>query len=321
MTTSLSRQLLQRIAPVNESPEADYTARPPAPRSAFENYIRGILSSDVQKRSELLQTATRLYPQYGPALLQLGRTFHLEKDFKSSNQWLQKVGENSPYRQQALSMTGLNYFYLADYVRAIDVFQQLPPAYDVLLNLGAALLQRGDAAGAIAAWNRAIEIDDLSSEAFFNIGYVSFIKGDLQNAARNLVDSLRLRGRDSEALFLLGRSYEKLGRLDESQKLIAQAARLSQRVERWSTQPIPKLERLALGTVFRNRDEVWTDRRIARLVQAEGVGTFLERVQNQIDLHFYGEAIRELQYLLRVSPDSVDAQSLLEEVGQRQILP
>ena len=160
-------------------------------------------------------------------------------------------------------------------------------------------------------------MDPLSSEAFFNIGYVSFLKSDWENAARNLTDSLALRGRDSEALFLLGRTYEKQGR-PESQRLIARAGRLSQRVERWSTQPIPKLERLAQTTTFRSRDEVWTDSRIARRIKAQDLTSSFDLIQNQIDSNFYGEAIRELQYLIRVRPDSPEARSLLDEVNQRR---
>src|SRR5215469_2089865 len=44
LTMSLSLQLLKKIVPGTASPEADYTAHPPTPRSAFENYVRGILN-------------------------------------------------------------------------------------------------------------------------------------------------------------------------------------------------------------------------------------------------------------------------------------
>src|SRR4029079_17633090 len=93
LTMTMSWQLLRKIIPGTASPESDYTARPPTPRSAFENYIRGILNQDLQKRIDLLQTAVRLYPQYGPALFQLGRAFHLQREFRTSNQWLQKLAE------------------------------------------------------------------------------------------------------------------------------------------------------------------------------------------------------------------------------------
>src|SRR3989442_4971343 len=202
LSMSAAWRILKKAVPDTVSPEADYTARPPVPRSAFENYIRGILTQDFQKRSELLQTAVRLHPQYGPALFELGRISHLQRDFKDSNQWLQKIPETSYLRRQASFLMGLNYFYLADYAPATTVFQTLPAVYDVLLNLGAAFSQNGDRDSAADAWRRAIDTDSLASDAFFNLGYLSLIKDDLESAARNLTESLNLRGCASADLFL-----------------------------------------------------------------------------------------------------------------------
>ena len=320
LSMSVAWQLLKNVVPGTESPEFDYIGRPPTPRSAFENYIRGILNQDLMKRIELLQTAIRLHPQYGPALFQLGRAYHLERDFKNSNQWLQKIPETSFLRRQSQFLIGLNNFYLGDYPAAITTFQALPPTYDVLLNLGAAFSEKGDPAAAMAAWKRAAEIDPLASDAFFNMGYASFLKGDFDIAAKNLTDSLKLRGRDSEALFLLGRTYEKLGRMDESQKAIAQATRLSQRVERWLNQPLPKLDRLATSTVFRSHNEIWTNQRLARRSRGQDLAASLELIQTDIDSYLFGDALRELQDVLRVFPQSAEARSLLEEVHRQQNL-
>ena len=320
LSMSAAWRILKKAVPDTVSPEADYTARPPVPRSAFENYIRGILTQDFQKRSELLQTAVRLHPPYGPALFELGRISHLQRDFKDSNQWLQKIPETSYPRRQASFLMGLNYFYLADYARATTVFQTLPAVYDVLLNLGAAFSQNGDRDSAADSWRRAIDTDSLASDAFFNLGYLSLIKDDLESAARNLTESLKLRGRDSEALFLLGRTYEKLGRLEESGKAIAQASRLSQRVDRWLTQPLPKLERLATSTLFRSRDEIWTEQRLIRRARSQDLPAWLELIQTDIDLYLLGDALRELHGLLRVYPESSEALSLLDEVRRQQNL-
>jgi tetratricopeptide (TPR) repeat protein len=317
---NLSWQLLKTIVPGTASPESDFTARPPTPKSAFENFIRGILNPDLQKRIDLLQTAIRLYPQYGPALFQLGRAYHLQREFRMSNQTLQKLSESSPDRLQVQFMTGLNYFYLGDYARAIPAFQQLPPAYDVLLSLGAAFSQKGDAVSAMAAWKRAAGMDPLMSDAFFNMGYASFLKGDLDIAAKNLSDSLKLRGRDSEALFLLGRTYEKQGRTEDSLKLIAQASRLSSRVERWVTQPLPRLERFATTTTFRSHDEIWNDQRLACRVRAQDLATWLDMIQTDIDSYLFGDALRDLHDVLRVFPDSAEARALLNEIQRQQNL-
>jgi tetratricopeptide (TPR) repeat protein len=319
LSMSVAWQVLKKVVPGTESPEFDYIGRAPTPRSAFENYVRGILNQDVRKRIDQLQTAIRLHPQYGPALFQLGRAYSLEGDFKNSNQWLQKIAETSFLRQSQF-LIGLNDFYLGDYPAAITTFQALPQTYDVLLNLGAAFSENGNAAAAMTAWKRAAEIDPLASDPLFNMGYASFVKGDFDVAAKYLTESLKLRGRDSEALFLRGRTYEKLGRLDESQKDITQATRLSQRVERWLNQPLPRLDRLATSTVFRSHGEIWTEPRLARRARGQDLAAWLESIQTNVDSYLFGDALRELQDVLRIYPQSAEARSLLDEVHRQQNL-
>jgi tetratricopeptide (TPR) repeat protein/TolB-like protein len=320
LTMTISWQLLKKIVPGTASPESDYTARPPTPRSAFESYVRGILAQDYQKRSDLLQTAIRLYPKYGPALFQLGRTYHLQRDFATSNEWLQKLPESSPDRRQAQFLIALNCFYLGQYDRAIAVLQQLPQTYDVLLNLGAASSQKGDPTAAINIWKRAAAMDPFVSDPLFNIGFASFLKSDFDGASKNFIDSLKLRGRDSEALFLLGRVYEKQGRSEESQRLIGQAARLSQRVARSVNEPLAKLERFVTTTTFRSHDDIWNDRRLARRSRGQDIVAWLDVIQTEIDSYLFGDALRELRDFVRIFPDSSEARSLLKEVDRLQNL-
>jgi tetratricopeptide (TPR) repeat protein len=317
LTTALSMQLLKKILPGAPLPESDSTAGLPTPRSALENYVRGILNQDLQKRIDLLETAVRIYPQYSAALFQLGRAYYLQREFMMSNQRLQKLPETAPEHLQVQFMIGLNYFYTGDYPHAISTFQQLPATYDVLLNLGAAFSLKGDAVPAIAAWKRAAALDPLNSDAFFNLGCADFLKGDSKSAENDLNESLKLRGRDSEALFRLGRTYERLGRTDESQKLIAEATRLSQHVERWLTQPLPRLERFATTTTFRTHDEVCNDRRLARRARGQSLNSWLDAVQSDMDFYLFGDALRELHDVVRIFPDSTEARSLLTE-GDRQ---
>ena len=318
LTMSVTWQILRNVVPGSISAETDYTTQPPVPRSAFENYIRGILNQDPKKRIEQLQTAVRLHPQYDAALYELGRVYNLQRDFKNSNSWLQKIPESSFLHNRAQFMIGLNDYYLNDYAHAITAFQSLPATYDVLLNLGAAFSQKGDTVAALNTWKQAASLDPLASDAFFNLGYVNFRKGDYDSAAKNLIESLKLRGRDSEALFLLGRTYEKLGRIDEAQRATAQAARLSQRVERWANQPLPDLERLAMTTAFHKQLSIWTELRLLRRARGQDLSAWLESIQTVIDAHQYGEATHDLQDLIRVFPESAEARSLLDEVHRQQ---
>src|SRR4029078_7531015 len=131
--------------------------------------------------------------------------------------------------------------------------------------------------------------------AFFNQGYAYLVQGNFSAAEMKLLESLKLRGRESEASCLLGKTYEKEGRTDESQRLVAQAARLSQRVERWLNQPLPKLERFVTTTTFRSHEDVWNDQRLARRAHGQDLGMWLDTVQTDIDAYLYGDALRELQ--------------------------
>lgn len=320
LTMSSTWRLLKKIVPGTASPESDYTARPPTPRSAFENYVRGILNQDLQKRIDFLQTAVRLYPQYRPALFQLGRAFHLQRDFGMSNQWLLKLPDSTPEHNQVQFLIGLNGFYLGDFALSATAFGRLPQTYDVLVNLGAALSQSGDYAAAMSKWKRAAELDQLTSDAFFNMGYASFIKGSLDDASKYLNESLKLRGRDSEALFLLGRAYEKQGRADDAQKLIAQASRLSPRVERWLNQPLPMLDRVATATTFRSHEDVWNDQRLDRRGRGIGLNAWLDVIQTDIDAYLFGDAMREIRDVMGVFPDFPEGRSLLNEIDRQRSL-
>ena len=316
LTMTLSWNLLRKIVPGTASPESDYTARPPTPRSAFENYVRAVLSQDLQKRIDLLQTAVRLHPQYSAALFQLGRAYHLQSDFVMSNESLKKLPQSAAQRRQVLFLMGLNHFYLGDYASAITAFQQLPQMYDVLLNLGAALARKGDLGAAMSAWQRATSQDPLESDAFFNLGYLSYLRGDFDRAEKNLTESLKLSGRDSEAQFLLGRTYERQGRIEDSKRLIAQATRLSQRVERWLSQPLPRLERIVTSTTFRRHDEVWNDHRLVRQARSQDLPSWLELVQADIDSYLFGDALRKLKDVMKIFPGSAEARSLMNDVDR-----
>jgi Flp pilus assembly protein TadD/TolB-like protein len=318
MVDSLSWQLLKAIHPGSARSESDFMARPPLPQSAFENYVRGIMSTDPQKRAAYLQTAIRLHPQYEAAMFQLGRSFYEDRDFKNSSLWLEKIPGTSPDYLQAQFLTGLNRYHLGDGAGAAAVFEKLPQTYDVQINLAAAYLLRGDHVSALLTWRKAMELDPLSSDAFFNSGYLSYLQNQNEAAVRDLRESLKLRGRDSEALFLLGRALERLGQSEEARRVTAQATRLSQRVERWLTQPLPKLERLRASTSFRNRSAIWTDKRAARRAKGQDLASWLEEVQTLVDAYQYGEAIRELQEVMRTYPGAAEARSLLDEVQARQ---
>jgi tetratricopeptide (TPR) repeat protein len=273
LTALLASRLAKQLVPGSALPESDYVARPPIPRSAFEAYVRGITATDAERRVELLQDAIRLHPQYRSAIYQLGQVYYLDSNYQASIDLLTKIPEGAVDYPQARFMIGMNAYRLEDYTKAEQVFSTLPPTYDVLVNLGATLAATGNPA-AVSAWRRALEKNPSGTEAAFNLGYLSFSKGEWELAASRLAQFLQDHPRDSETMFLLGRTYERLSRMDEAQRLTAQALRLSPRLQRWLDQPIPNLARARSqfdATELRTASTggIWNESRRKRKVVAQ----------------------------------------------------
>jgi tetratricopeptide (TPR) repeat protein len=217
----------------------------------------------------------------------------------------------------------LNAYYRSDYTAAAGLLETLPATYDVLVDHGAALASSGDVSAAFQLWKRAAEKEPFESEAFFNMGYWSLVRGDTATAVRNLELFQKLEGRDSEGLFLLFRAYERAGRAADSQRALAEARGLSSKVEKWLAEPLPGFQRLRSGINpteirFPITETLWNDARLARRASGEDVVAVLDSVRGRIESELYGDAIRQLQQLLKVFPNSPDTRLLLGQVYQLQ---
>jgi tetratricopeptide (TPR) repeat protein len=230
------------------------------------------MSTDPQRRVDLLQNAIRLHPQYRAAIYQLGQLNYLDSSYKSSSELLEKIPVDTPEYPQARFMVGMNAYHLQDYAKAAEIFSTLSPSYDVLVNLGASLAATGDSVAAVSAWRRALVQNPSGAEAAFNLGYLSFTRSEWDLAATRLAQFLQDHSRDSETMFLLGRTYDRLGRADESQRLTAQALRASPRLERWLSQPLPNLIRVRTqfnATELRLPQGLWSEARRTRRAVAQ----------------------------------------------------
>lgn len=266
MSASLASRLAVALVPGSTMPESDYAARPPIPRSAFEAYIRGVISVDTQRRVDLLQDAMRLHPRYTSAIYQLGLGQYLDSNYEESNRLLERVSSDALEYPMARFMLGMNAYHLNDFGKAAAIYSTLDPSYDVLVNLGAALASGGDAVAATSVLKRALELNPSGSEALFDLAYVAYTKQEWDTASSRFSQFLQARGRDSEVLFLLGQTYGRQGRNDEARRLTAQAIRQSPNLARWANQ-VPNLLRLRTqfdATDLRLPGGVWNEARRAR---------------------------------------------------------
>jgi tetratricopeptide (TPR) repeat protein len=156
-----------------------------------------------------------------------------------------------------------------------------------------------------------------------HLGVTRNDRSDLEGAAKSIEQFLKLNSRGAEAIFLQGRIYERLGRIEESQRLIASAVNLSPRLARWVNQPLTNFRRLRLQpnvTEIRLAPQrtIWNEERLQRRAHGRDIATWLDVVQKSIDSQLYGEALRELQDIARTFPQSAETRLMFAEVYEEQ---
>ena len=102
---------------------------------------------------------------------------------------------------------------IADYNRAIELDPKLAIAYN---NRGNAEKAKGDLSGAIADYNRAIELDPKHASAYYNRGNVKDAKGDLDGAIADFNLAIELDPKDADSYTNRGRCKEAKGDLDSA---------------------------------------------------------------------------------------------------------
>jgi tetratricopeptide (TPR) repeat protein len=168
---------------------------------AFENYVRGVMASSPQDRVERFQEAVRLNPQYGKALLELGRTYYSERQYDQALSILEKIPRTDPLARQASFIMGLAGYFRGDYARAKTTFEFVAsqlPLTEVYNNLGVLAARQGDI-HALAYFQKAVQADPADGDYRFNLGLAYYHAGNLTDATHQLTEAVNLRPNDGEA--------------------------------------------------------------------------------------------------------------------------
>jgi Flp pilus assembly protein TadD len=186
--------------------------------------------------------------------------------------------------------------------------EKYPGDFLAQYNLGAVLQSKGQLAGAVSAYQGALQVDPGSATAHNGLGAALLMQGRLANAAREFRESLRL-----DPLYLNAR-YNLARMLAESGDLTGAAAEYAALLEK---QPADAEAQAALGTIdFKQRkyaDALAHFRKAARLnpedadVQAN-LGALLAMAGD------FPAAAQALENALRLNPDQKAARANLERV-------
>jgi tetratricopeptide (TPR) repeat protein len=211
----LGWQALQTLKPDAGGTEQQFIEKRRTVRlDAMESYVRGLLAQTAEQRHRFFTQAARLDEHYSQPCFQLGKASWAGKEYQVAAGWLARVERTDPHYMEAQFLLGLCRYYSGDFAGAEQSFQMVAasvPLNEVYNNLGAAEARLGNAAGAIASFQKAIEGDGSDPDYRYNVGYILWKSGKFADAVTNLRAALQRNPDDSEATTLLGRALQKAG--------------------------------------------------------------------------------------------------------------
>lgn len=204
----LAWQALQYIEGRGAPTEEQFQKLHPSVRvDAIENYIRGLMASNLDEKHRLYAQAARLDPHYSQPCFHLGRLLWRRKDYKSAAEWFEKVAPTDSNYHEANFFLGLCRYSMGDFTGAQAAFQlvvRTVPLNEVYNDLGAAL-SRANLPGALENFRKAQEGDASDPVYQFNVGYALWKSNNFQAAAQYFRAVLDHDPNDTQATLLLER--------------------------------------------------------------------------------------------------------------------
>ena len=206
LQSALAWDLLRLIRTDFSIPKDKYVAGvAPVRLNARENYIRGMLATPAEEKVQHYREAVRLNPDYAQAWLELGKTYYAQRAYEPAITALNQIPGSSAIAREANFYLGLAAYAHGDFAKSESAFAFVAarlPLAEVYNNLGVVAARRGQKKAA-DYFERAIQNDPSDADYHFNLGVALTQAGDRAGAARELHTALDHRPNDAESKMLL----------------------------------------------------------------------------------------------------------------------
>jgi tetratricopeptide (TPR) repeat protein len=318
----------RRLVPASNVPtEVVEKQHPPLP--AYESYVKGLLAETPATAITYLHSAITLAPTFDRARLALASTQSEVGNYEAARTAALAIGESSASRrdgQFAAALAEINLKRFDDAFARLQQMNTIAPAPELLTNLGVIQLRRPPTAQqgrATYFLHKAVELNTMSADATFNLGYAYWEEQDGEAAVYWLKEAVRLDPTDADAHFVLASALDATGAGTEGGRERELARRLSAGYEEGETgqsaAAVPKgLERMAL---FLQRPEA--GRADSALVASEQreqreMATFhLDRGRRFYEREEDRAALTELRRAIYLSPYQAEAHLLVGRIHLR----
>ena len=208
--------------------QAEFAKRQrPLRLDAFEQYVRGLLSSDDEAKLRQLHEAARLEQQWPDPQFALGEAYYTRRDYGAALAWFFRVPKQHDRYIEALFFSGVCRLQLDQPDHAEEVFNSLletlrnSPAAgadlpEILNNLALARVRQGKVAEAQDGLRHAAELDPGEDDYPFNQALVALQNKDASGAADHFREAAERAPDSAEDRALLILALERAGKKPEA---------------------------------------------------------------------------------------------------------
>lgn len=203
------------------------------PAKAFEAYIKGLLTTDMEARENYFKNALRLYSDakegevYSSAALELGHFYLNRRKIQEAVEYFSRIpqGSSTEYAEAAF-YTGLIQWQQGNYEQALAVLRpladdlKLTSVYNTLgaIAVQASRAERKNQGKSAALLNEGIELLKKAAESAademqprFNYGLTLFLNKNYKEAVEHLRPVLANNPKDGDAYYLLAKALKATG--------------------------------------------------------------------------------------------------------------
>lgn len=320
------------------------------PQRAFESYVKGVMTSEGEKRTAYLTNALKEYARvkdgqvYSQAAFELGHLHYMQQKWKDAAEYFSKIAKGERSYAEAAFYAGFAYWQMKDLERALGVLVPLAaelPLTSIYNNAGAISVQAALEskkpeerarllAQGVNLLARAAESSPEDQNVRFNYSYALFASGKYSDAAEQFQPLMQQVKGDGQSLFLYAKALERTGnRAQDATAADNEARRFFQDYAKWQTawekgQTAFPLSPRVYST-FNLRPYFEKLRQATDSSAADNnsrTGAQIEEVLNKArNLYREGrdeEALPELRRVLVVEPMNAEAYLLIGRIHQRR---
>ncbi|MBS1798612.1 MAG: tetratricopeptide repeat protein [Acidobacteria bacterium] len=294
--------------------------------SSFENYIRGISAATPQERIKRLQLAVQESPTYAAALLALGKSQYIERDYDHAATTLARIPASDRRALEANFYLGLARFNSARYADAEKAFAFVAtrlPLPEVINNQAVASSRQGH--NATALFERAVAADPNDADYHYNLAVSLLRQSNFTRAQTEVAQTLRLRPNDAEAqelkaLISFGRPPAPIALPSPKPAATGSATAAKPAASSSSTfEPLERIRRTYSEASFRQAAFQLDQMRAARMATlppAQQVAQYVQLGRDYLAQGLVPEAEQEFQSALAINSSSAEARAGLAQVRE-----